>query len=108
MDASVAAVGEARKGTLFPSLAAVPAGGLVALVTLTYTMSYAALVFSGGLTPAYGIGLSSMLMGCVLAGVLTAFFSSIPFAVSAPDSNVVAILAASLAPLAWQVGGSAA
>ena len=73
-------------------LAAVPAGGLVALVTLTYTMSYAALVFSGGLAPAYGIGLSSMLMGCVLAGVLTAVFSSIPFAVSAPDSNVVAIL----------------
>jgi SulP family sulfate permease len=107
MDSSVAAVGGTRKGALFRSLAAVPAGGLVALVTITYTMSYAALVFSGGLSPAYGIGLASMLMGCVLAGVLTAFFSSIPFAVSAPDSNVVAILAASLAPLAWQVGSGA-
>src|SRR3954453_16791879 len=107
MDSSVAAVGGTRMAALFRGLAAVPAGGLVALVTLTYTMSYAALAFWGGLAPAYGIGLSSMLMGCVLAGVLTSFFSSIPFAVSAPDSNVVAILEASLAPLAWQVGGSA-
>ncbi|TDH63029.1 cyclic nucleotide-binding domain-containing protein [Dankookia rubra] len=107
MDSSVAAAGGTRKGRLFRSLAAVPAGGLVALVTITYTMSYAALVFSGGLAPAYGLGLSSMLMGCVLCGVLTALCSSIPFAVSAPDSNVVAILAASLAPLAWQVGRGA-
>ena len=39
MDSSVAAVGGTRKGALFRSLAAVPAGGLVALVTITYTMS---------------------------------------------------------------------
>ena len=105
MDSSPAAPKATEKGVATQALAALPASGLVALVTLTYTMSYAALVFSGGLTPAYPVGLAAMLVGCVLAGVITALFSSLRFAVSAPDSNVVAIFAASLAPLAWQVAG---
>ncbi len=83
--------------------AALLAGALVGLVTVTYTMSYAALVFAGGLASAYGTGLAAMLVGGVAAGVLTALRSSIPFSVSAPDSNVVAILAVTLVPLAWQV-----
>jgi SulP family sulfate permease len=89
--------------SLAGGLAALPAGGLIALVTLTYTMSYAALIFSGGLAPAYPTGLACLLVGCAVAGVATALRSSIPFAVSAPDSNVVAILAVAMAPLPGQL-----
>ncbi|MFZ4406332.1 MAG: cyclic nucleotide-binding domain-containing protein [Paracraurococcus sp.] len=93
----------AGDGAVARATAALLAGVLVGLVTVTYTMSYAALVFAGGLASAYGTGLAAMLVGGVAAGVLTALRSSIPFSVSAPDSNVVAILAVTLVPLAWQV-----
>ena len=51
MDFSAAAPKATEKGVATHALAVLPASGLVALVTLTYTMSYAALVFSGGLAP---------------------------------------------------------
>lgn len=109
METSAAGDRPARISAWAGQAAALPAGALVALVTLTYTMSYAALMFSGGLAPAYPAGLACLLVGCAIAGVVTALASSIPFNISAPDSNVVAILAAALAPLARTCpGGSRA
>lgn len=107
MRLSAAAGSAARDGVVVRTATALLAGGLVALVTITYTISYAALLFAGGMAPAHGSGLAAMLVGGVVAGVLTALRSSLPFAISAPDSNVVAILAVALAPLAWQVADPA-
>lgn len=75
-------------------------GGTVASVlTITYGLSYALLIFAGPLAPylGYGVGLT-FLVSMVLALVL-AIGSSLPFAVGAPDSStaaVTAILASSL------------
>jgi SulP family sulfate permease len=75
-------------------------GGTVASVlTITYGLSYALLIFAGPLAPylGYGVGLT-FLVSAVVALVL-AIGSSLPVAIGAPDSStaaVTAILASSL------------
>jgi sulfate permease, SulP family len=69
-------------------------GGTVAsILTITYGLSYALLIFAGPLAPylGYGIGLT-FLVSAVLAVVL-AIASSLPFAIGAPDSSTVAVTA---------------
>ena len=74
-------------------------GTVASVLTITYGLSYALLIFAGPLAPylGYGVGLT-FLVSMVLALVL-AIGSSLPFAVGAPDSStaaVTAILASSL------------
>lgn len=68
--------------------------GLVAgLVTLTYSISYAALIFSGALSPYLPLGVSMSLVGAVILGIVVACRSSLPFVVAGPDGNAAALLA---------------
>ena len=68
--------------------------GLIAgLVTLTYSLSYAALIFSGDLEPYLPLGVGSVLMSAMLISILVALTSSFPFAIAGPDSNASALLA---------------
>ncbi len=69
-------------------------GSICSILTITYCLSYAALIFSGPLAPwlSYGIAVS-FLSAAVIAAVV-AWRSSLPFAVAGPDSSTSAVIAA--------------
>lgn len=77
--------------TLLPNIIA---GTIAGLVSVTYCLSFAALIFSGSLAPHLSIGISSTLIGGTLVAIVVACRSSFTFAIAGPDSNTAAILAA--------------
>jgi sulfate permease, SulP family len=87
----------ARLTRVVPDLAA---GTLSALVTLSYSISYAALIFSGpALEPFVSAGLHVALLAAAVVALVVALLSSVPFAIGGPDSNATAILAIMAATL---------
>src|SRR5262249_28669824 len=78
----------------------VAAGSIAALVTLTYSFSYAALIWSGpALEPFLAAGLHAALIAASVQALVVALTSSLPFAIAGPDSNATAILAVMAASL---------
>ncbi|WP_363345620.1 SulP family inorganic anion transporter [Methylocystis echinoides] len=68
--------------------------GLVAPVVIIATsLSYSALIFSGPLADYLPIGIGSGLIGAGLGAIVFAALSGLPFAVAAPDSKAIAVLA---------------
>ena len=85
------AVGNRWRTALAPNLIA---GTLSAIVTLSYSVSYGALIFSGpDLKPFVPVGLHSALMAAWVVALVVAIGSSFNFAIAGPDSNATAILA---------------
>lgn len=82
------------------------AGMLAALVTLTYSVSYAALIFSGKMEPYLAFGIQSALLSAMLIGCCVAWASSFSFAIAGPDSNASAFLALMVAQVAMGVAVS--
>lgn len=73
--------------------AALIAGLLSGLVTLTYSVSYAAFIFSeGDLEARLDLGMGIALMSAVLVAAVVAWRSSFVFTIAGPDSNASAIL----------------
>jgi SulP family sulfate permease len=75
-------------------------GSLASILTITYGLSYAVLIFSGPLAPLLPYGLAATFISAAVAAVVIGLGSSFPFAVAGPDSStaaVTAILAAALA-----------
>ena len=77
----------------FNPVSAVFAGVISGIVTLTYSVSYAALIFSGELSDYYSVGISIALISATLVAFIVALRSSFPFSIAGPDSNASAILA---------------
>ena len=78
----------------------VTAGSVSALVTLSYSVSYAVLIFSGPtLEPFLARGFRAALVAAALVAFVVALRSSFPFAIAGPDSNSSAILAVMAAGL---------
>jgi SulP family sulfate permease len=76
------------------------AGTISAFVTLSYSIGYGALVFSGPeLAPQAGFGLHAALVGACAIALVVALGSSLPFAIGGPDSNATAVLAVMAAAL---------
>jgi sulfate permease, SulP family len=74
-------------------------GGAASVLTVTFGLSYSLLIFGGALSPylAYGVA-ATFISSAILAGVI-AVGSSLPFAISGPDSSTAAmsgILASSM------------
>lgn len=68
--------------------------GLVAPVVIVATsLSYSALIFSGPLADDLPVGIGSGLMGAGLGALVFAALSGLPFAIAAPDSKAIAVLA---------------
>src|SRR5215475_4911292 len=87
---------------LLPDLAA---GTVSALVTLSYSSSYAALIFSGPtLEPFVPYGMRAALMAAAVVALVVALLSSVPVAIGGPDANATAILAV----MATSLGGGLA
>jgi len=83
----------------------VTAGSISALVTLSYSISYAVLIFSGPtLEPFLARGFHAALVAAALVALVVALKSSFPAAIAGPDSNASAILAVMAAGLTRALG----
>ncbi len=70
------------------------AGIAIALLSLTYALSYGALLFTSPLLiPYIGYAISAALMTTVVTGLVVAYRSGIKFSIAGPDSNSVAVMA---------------
>ena len=79
------------------------AGAVCVTVSLAFSLSYAALVFSGPLTPFLAYGLAATFISTALGGLVMAWRSSLPFALAAPDASTSAVVAALVAALAGRL-----
>src|SRR5579883_112867 len=79
-----------HQGTVLPNILA---GAITGLVSVTYSLSFAALIFSGHLSDHLSVGMNSALVSATLVAFAVACSSSFTFAIAGPDSNTSAILA---------------
>lgn len=80
-------VSESAKSDIGASIA-------IALLSLTYALSYGALLFSApDLTPFINFTISAAIITTIVTVIVVALFSDIKFAIAGPDSNTVAVLA---------------
>lgn len=81
----------------------VAAGGMVGLIGLASSCSFAAMIFAGPFAPDLGRGIVVMLVTAVVVGLLVSLRSGFPHAIGGPDNNATALyalMAATLAPSA--------
>jgi len=74
-------------------------GSAASVLTVTFGLSYALLIFAGPLTPYLSHGVAITFISSAVLGTVIALGSSLPFVVGAPDSSTAAmtgILASSL------------
>ncbi|WP_354031337.1 SulP family inorganic anion transporter [Bradyrhizobium sp. S3.2.6] len=74
-------------------------GGAASILTLTFGLSYALLIFAGPLSPYLSYGIAATFISSAVLAAVIGLGSSLPFAIAAPDSSTAAvtgILAASL------------
>src|SRR6266481_2720994 len=74
-------------------------GGAASVLTVTFGLSYALLIFAGPLAPYLSYGVAVTFISSAVLATVIALGSSLPFAVGGPESStaaVTAILASSL------------
>jgi SulP family sulfate permease len=76
--------------TILPNLLAGLTSGLV---TLVYSISFAALIFSESLLPYFPQGVGTALIGAAVTAIVVAWRSPFPFALAGPEANSAIILA---------------
>src|SRR5262245_50438645 len=81
---------ESLTGSVFPN---VVAGLISGLVTLVYSLSFAALIFSGKLAPYFPQGLGTALIGAAVTAIIVGWKSPFPFTLAGPEANSAIILA---------------
>jgi len=69
-------------------------GVLTAIVSLAFTLSCAALIFSGHLAAGLPYGITAGLISMGISALIVAIFSPFPKAIAGPDGNAAAVLAA--------------
>ena len=69
------------------------AGIVSALLTICYGVVYSSMIFSGSLSDLASVGMTVVLVSCVVITFVTSLKSSLPFAIGGPDANATAILA---------------
>jgi SulP family sulfate permease len=79
------------------------AGLVVGLVTLTFSISCAALIYSGPLGPHLPIGIAAAVISACVTALVVAWRSSLPLAIAGPDSHGSAVLAVMAAGIAAAV-----
>ena len=70
------------------------AGAICSTLSIAYSLSYAALIFSGPLEHQLSYGVAVTFLSAAVGGAIVAIRSSLPFAVAGPDSSAVVIFAA--------------
>jgi SulP family sulfate permease len=75
------------------------AGVVCGVVSLTFGLSFAALIFSGPLTPWLAYGIAASFIASSVAALVVALGSTLPFSIAGPDSSTSAVTAALIASL---------
>jgi SulP family sulfate permease len=70
------------------------AGAIGGVLSVAYALSYAALIYSGPLSPWLAIGVSASLITSAVSAGLMAARSSLPFTIGGPDGSTSAVIAA--------------
>ena len=82
-------------------------GIAIALLSLTYALSYGALLFTSPLLiPYIGYAISAALITTVVTGLAIAYLSGIKFSIAGPDSNSVAVMASQFVFVAQSLNDS--
>jgi SulP family sulfate permease len=76
------------------------AGSICSILSITYCLSYAALIFSGPLSRWLSQGVALSFLSAAVAAAIVAWRSSLPFAIAGPDSSTSAVIAALVAAMA--------
>ena len=66
-------------------------GGAASVLTITFGLSYALLIFAGPLSPYLSYGLAATFIASTVLATILALGSSLPFAIAAPDSSTAAV-----------------
>ena len=83
------------------------AGLIVGLVTISFCISAASLMFQGSLAPHLPVAIGAALMGAVVLALIGARGSSLPLASVGPEPTTVPVLAAITAGVAAQTAPQA-
>src|SRR6202034_1988544 len=86
------------------------AGAICSVLTITYSLSYAALIFNGPLAHFLSYGIAVTFMSAAVGGAFVALRSSLPFAIAGPDSSISVVIAALVATVGQRIvaqGGNA-
>jgi SulP family sulfate permease len=85
------------------------AGSIGGVLSIAYALSYAALIFSGPLSPWLAFGVSASLVTSIVASSVVAARGSLPFVIGGPDGSTSAVTAALAAATAERLlaGGGA-
>src|SRR5579863_4315116 len=75
------------------------AGTICSVLTITYSLSYAVLIFSGPLAHFLSYGIAVTFLSAAVGGAIVTLRSSLPFAIAGPDSSISVVLAALVATL---------
>lgn len=84
------------------------AGAVGSVLTIAYSLSYAALIFTGPLEPHLSYGIAVTFLSAAVGGAIVALLSSLPFAVAGPDSSISVVIAALVATVVQRIAASGA
>jgi sulfate permease, SulP family len=82
-----------------PLVRSLISGTVVGVYSILFYLSYAALIFSGPLTPWLSYGIAATFITGAIGGAAMSLRSSLPFAVGGPDGSTSAVTAALVAAL---------
>jgi SulP family sulfate permease len=86
-------------GARAPLARSLIAGATVGALSILFYLSYAALIFSGPLTPWLAYGIAATFVTAAIGGAAMSLRSSLPFAIGGPDGSTSATTAALVAAL---------
>jgi sulfate permease, SulP family len=84
------------------------AGAVCSVLSIAYSLSYAALIFTGPLEPHLSYGIAVTFLSAAVGGAIVALRSSLPFAVAGPDSSISVVIAALVATVVQRVASAGA
>ena len=84
------------------------AGLICGVLSLAFGLSFAALIFSGPLTPWLAYGIAASFIASSAAGLVVAIGSSLPFSIAGPDSSTSAVTAALVGAVAQHLAAAGA
>jgi len=76
------------------------AGAVTALVTIAYCISFSALIFQGPIAGGFALGLSALLVGTAITGLIVALTTTLAPADAGPDTPAVAVMSVLAASIA--------
>src|SRR3954453_3914124 len=68
-------------------------GTVASVLTITFGLSYAVLIFSGPLAPLLPYGIAATFISAAIGAAVVALGSTFPFAVAGPESSTAAVTA---------------